>query len=65
MWLQAMIVHAIIMTLLPVLFTKPTGIQFIDDIVLYTNTNKQFILQSSIIVGLSVYAADRYINSTQ
>lgn len=65
MWIQTAIVYALVMLVIPVIFTKPTGIQFIDDIVLYTNTNKQFVLQSSILVALSGWATERYINSTQ
>lgn len=65
MWLQTAIVYALIMFIIPVIFTKPTGIQFIDDIIMYTNANKQYVLQSTILVALSGWAAERYISSTQ
>lgn len=65
MWVQTAIVYALIMFIIPVIFTKPTGIQFVDDIVLYTNTNKQFVLQSSLLVALAGWGAQKYISSTQ
>ncbi len=65
MWVQTAIVYALIMFIIPVIFTKPTGIQFIDDIIMYTNANKQFVLQSSLLVALSGWTAQKYISSTQ
>lgn len=65
MWLQTAIVYALIMFLIPVIFTKPTGIQFIDDIIMYTNANKQYVLHASLLVALSGWAAHKYINSRQ
>jgi hypothetical protein len=48
----------------PIIFTKPTGVKLIDDIVLYTNTNKQFVLQSSILVGASVFLTQKYLDKS-
>lgn len=64
MWLQTAIVYVIFMYLIPVVFTKPTGIQFIDDIVLYTNTNKQFVLSSGLLVALSGFLAQKYLDNS-
>lgn len=64
MWLQTTLVYVVFMFLIPGIFTKPTGIQFIDDIVLYTNTNKQFVLSSSILVALSAFIAQKYFDQS-
>jgi hypothetical protein len=64
MWLQTVIVYVVLMYLIPAILTKPTGIQFIDDIVLYTNTNKQFVLSSGVLVGLSAFIAQKYFDQS-
>jgi hypothetical protein len=61
MLLYTVLVFAILMYSIPYLIKKPTGIEFIDNIVLYTNTNQQFILAASILVGLSVFLTQKYL----
>ena len=64
MWFQTTIVYIILMYIIPAVLTKPTGIKFIDDIVLYTNTNKQFVLSSGVLVGLSAFIAQKYFDKS-
>lgn len=64
MLLYTVLVFAILMYSIPYLIKKPTGIEFIDNIVLYTNTNQQFILAASILVGLSVFLTQKYLVQT-
>ena len=59
----AIAVNFLIVYLVPRLIKKPTGIQVVDDIVLYLNSTKGFILSSSIIVGLTVYLAHYWVDS--
>jgi hypothetical protein len=59
----AIAVNFLIVYLVPRLIKKPTGIQVVDDIVLYLNSTKGFMLSSSIIVGLTVYLAHYWVDS--
>ncbi len=61
MLLYTVLVFAILMYSIPYLIKKPTGIEFVDNIVLYTNTNQQFILAASVLVGLSVFLTQKYL----
>lgn len=59
----AIAVNFLIVYIVPKLIKKPTGIQVIDDVVLYLNSTKGFILSSSIVVGLTVYLAHYWVDS--
>jgi len=61
----ALVINFLIVYLVPRLIKKPTGIKFIDDIVLYLNSTQSFILSSSIVVGLVVYGAHYWVDSQQ
>jgi len=47
--------------LAPRFFTRPTGIQLIDDTVLYLNSTKGFILSSGLVNVLVACAADYWV----
>jgi hypothetical protein len=59
----ALVINFLIVYLVPRLIKKPTGIKFIDDIVLYLNSTQSFILSSSIVVALVVYGAHYWVDS--
>jgi hypothetical protein len=59
----SVIVNFLIVFIVPRLIKKPTGVQVIDDIVLYLNTQKSFLIASSIVVGLTTYLAQKWIDS--
>lgn len=59
--LYVTIVYALIMYLLPKVIKSPTNIEFVDKAVLYTNTNQQFIVSSSILVALSAFLVSKYL----
>lgn len=61
----ALVINFLIVYLVPRVIKKPTGIKFIDDIVLYLNSTQSFILSSSIVVGIVVYAAHYWVDSPQ
>lgn len=59
--LYVTIVYAVIMYLLPKVIKSPTNIEFVDKIILYTNTNQQFIVSSSLLVALSAFLVSKYL----
>ena len=59
----AVAVNFLIVFIVPRIITKPTGFKILDDIILFLNSQKSFILASSIITGLVVYLAHRWIDS--
>lgn len=59
--LYVTLVYAVIMYLLPNVIKSPTNIEFVDKIVLYANTNQQFIVSSSILVALSAFIVSKYL----
>lgn len=61
----AVAINFLIVYLVPRLIKKPTGVQVIDDIVLFLNSQKGFILSSSIVVGLAVYGAHYWVDSQE
>lgn len=59
----AVAVNFLIVFIVPRIVKKPTGIKVVDDIILFLNSEKSFILASSIITGLVVYLAHRWVDS--
>jgi len=54
----AMSIYIIISVLVPRLVTKPTGICFIDDLVMYLIAQKDSIMNGTILTGLIVLATN-------
>ena len=54
----AMSLYIIIATLVPRFVTKPTGIEFIDDIVMSLITQKDSMMSGTILVGLVVFTTN-------
>lgn len=59
----ALAINFLIVWIVPRLIKKPTGIQVIDDTVLYLNSTKSFLLSSSLVVALVVYGAHYWVDS--
>jgi hypothetical protein len=59
----ALVVNFLLVYLVPRLIKKPTGIQVVDDVVLFLNSQKGFLLASSIVVGLVTYLAHYWVDS--
>lgn len=56
--LIAMSLYVIIASIIPRVVTKPSGIGFIDDIVMTLIAQKDSILSSTILVGIIVFATN-------
>ena len=59
----ALAINFIIVWIVPRVIKKPTGIQVIDDTVLYLNSTKSFLLSSSIVIALVMYGAHYWVDS--
>jgi hypothetical protein len=59
----ALVINFLIVWLVPRLIKKPTGLKVVDDIVLYLNSTKSFLLSSSIVIALVVYGSHYWVES--
>ena len=59
----ALAVNFLLVYLVPRLIKKPTGIQVVDDVVLFLNSQKDFLVASSIVVAVTVYLSHYWVNS--
>lgn len=59
----AIAINFVLVYLVPRLVKKPTGIQVIDDSVLFLNAQKDFLLASSLIIALIVYLSHYWVDS--
>lgn len=55
------LVYAALMFAIPKIIKTPTNIEFVDKIVLYTNTNQQFIVSASVLVALAAFLTSKYL----
>ena len=59
----ALVINFLLVYIVPRLIKKPTGIQLIDDVVLYLNSQKGFLLASSIVLAGVIYGAHYWVES--
>lgn len=59
----ALAINFLIVYIVPRLIKKPTGIQVVDDTVLFLNSQKGFMLASSIVTAAVVYLSHYWVNS--
>ena len=59
----AMVINFLFVYILPKIITKPTGIKVVDDAILYLNSQKSFLLSSTIIVGIVTYLSHYWVDS--
>ena len=59
----ALVINFLLVYLVPRLIKKPTGVQVVDDVVLFLNSQKGFLLASSIVTAIVVYGSHYWVNS--
>lgn len=59
----AIAINFLLVYIVPRIIKKPTGIQLIDDVVLYLNSQKGFLLASSIALAGTIYGAHYWVES--
>lgn len=57
----AVFIHFVLVRVLTKVVTKPTGIGFIDDTLLYLNTQDGFLFNSSLVLALIIFLADYWL----
>ena len=62
MWWKILVVYAVLMFMIPNIITKPTKIKVVDDIVMYTTMNNEYILHSAVIIGASIFIVEKWWN---
>ena len=60
----ALALNFLLVYIVPRLIKKPTGVQIVDDVVLYLNSQKGFLLASSIVLAGVVYGAHYWVESS-
>lgn len=59
----AIVINFVLVYVVPKLIKKPTGFKPLDDVVLYLNSQKGFLLASSIVIGLVMYGAHYWVDT--
>lgn len=59
----ALVINALLVVVLPKVFKKPTGIKPADDVMLYLNSQKSFLVQSSLVLVLVIYGSHYWLHS--
>ena len=65
MYVQALLINAIIILLVPRILTKPIGVQFIDDFVSYLRAQQTFLLSSSLMLALVLYLTNYWLEKNE
>jgi len=60
-YVQALIVNALLIMIIPRIITKPLGIQVIDDFVIYLRAQQAFLISSSAMLALVLYLTNYWI----
>jgi len=61
----AIAVNCLIVYIVPRIIKKPTGVKIIDDIILYLNSQKGFLVASSIVVAATVYISHKWLSGSE
>jgi hypothetical protein len=60
MWWKILVVYILFMYMIPKIIRNPTNIKFVDDLVMYTTVNNQYILHSAVIIGASIFIVEKW-----
>jgi len=59
--LTALFINFLLVRVVTKVVTKPTGISFIDETILYLNTQDGFLLNSSLVLALIIFLTDYWL----
>jgi hypothetical protein len=66
MYVQALIINAVIIIAVPKILTKPIGVPMIDEFVVYLRAQQAFLVASSLLLGLVLYLTNYWLaNATK
>jgi hypothetical protein len=60
----ALALNFLIVTLVPKLIKKPTGVNVVDDVVLFLTSQKDMLLSSSIVLALVIFGSHYWLSSS-
>jgi len=60
----ALFINFLVVTLVPKLIKKPTGVRVVDDVVLFLTSQKDMLLSSSIVLALVIYGSHYWLSSS-
>ena len=61
MYVQALIINALIIMIIPRVLTKPIGVPVIDEFVVYLKAQQAFLVASSLLLALVMYLTNYWI----
>lgn len=61
MYVQALIVNALLILIVPRIITKPLGVQVVDDFVTYLRAQQAFLVLSSAMLALVLYLTNYWV----
>lgn len=62
--LTAVLINFLLVRVVTRIFTKPTGITVVDETIMYLNTQNGFLLNSTLVLALSIWLADYWLSSS-
>jgi hypothetical protein len=61
MYVQALIINALIIMIVPRVLTKPIGVPVIDEFVVYIKAQQAFLVASSLMLALVLYLTNYWL----
>lgn len=62
MYVQALLINALLIMIIPRVLTKPIGVQFIDEFIIYLRAQQAFIVASSLLMALVLYLTQKWLD---
>lgn len=62
MYVQALVVNAALIMIVPRILQKPIGISVVDEFVAYLRAQQAFLVSSSLLLALVIYLANYWIS---
>jgi len=60
-YVQALIINALIIMIIPRVLTKPIGVPVIDEFVVYLKAQQAFLVASSLLLALTMYLTNYWV----
>jgi hypothetical protein len=60
-YVQALIINALIIMIIPRVLTKPVGVPAIDEFVVYLKAQQAFLVASSLLLALTMYLTNYWV----
>ena len=61
MYVQALIINALIIMIIPRVLTKPIGVPVVDEFVVYLKAQQTFLVASSLLLAMVIYLTNYWL----